>query len=302
MWWLVRRSSSFPRMQPNDDRSSGGNQRPAPRRPLDRDRRTQAIAETTSRDASHANVARARARRHARPAGSTSHSGARRSPATRRPRLRVPSRSDWRRQNRPARGNDALMDNPPLPQKAQRPVGCPQGLGQPAHATEGSTGRAGCPHSHRRYYCPHSPIQSTLTNCTKPGLRRTRDGPRVSATRLTRRRSMRSSRSCAWRETPRTAIAWNGLIVVLWRAGLRINEALSLTETDLEQRRGSILVRHGLCRIRHRPRYAEFLLVPSRCGHCCIRRAVGLGMLGIIRRLRRERDGSGARGFAIEWE
>jgi site-specific recombinase XerD len=37
----------------------------------------------------------------------------------------------------------------------------------------------------------------------------------------------------------------NGLIVVLWRAGLRINEALSLTETDLDQQRGSILVRHG---------------------------------------------------------
>lgn len=37
----------------------------------------------------------------------------------------------------------------------------------------------------------------------------------------------------------------NGLIVVLWRAGLRINEALSLTEGDLDQRRGSILVRHG---------------------------------------------------------
>ena len=37
----------------------------------------------------------------------------------------------------------------------------------------------------------------------------------------------------------------NGLIVVLWRAGLRINEALSLTETDLEERRGSVLVRHG---------------------------------------------------------
>jgi site-specific recombinase XerD len=36
-----------------------------------------------------------------------------------------------------------------------------------------------------------------------------------------------------------------GLIVVLWRAGLRINEALSLTETDLDQQRGSILVRHG---------------------------------------------------------
>jgi site-specific recombinase XerD len=37
----------------------------------------------------------------------------------------------------------------------------------------------------------------------------------------------------------------NGLIVVLWRAGLRINEALSLTESDLDQRRGSILIRHG---------------------------------------------------------
>jgi integrase len=37
----------------------------------------------------------------------------------------------------------------------------------------------------------------------------------------------------------------NGLIVVLWRSGLRINEALSLTETDLDPRRGSILVRRG---------------------------------------------------------
>jgi site-specific recombinase XerD len=35
------------------------------------------------------------------------------------------------------------------------------------------------------------------------------------------------------------------LIVVLWRAGLRIHEALSLTETGLGQRRGSILVKHG---------------------------------------------------------
>jgi site-specific recombinase XerC len=36
-----------------------------------------------------------------------------------------------------------------------------------------------------------------------------------------------------------------GMIVVLWRAGLRIQEALALTEHDLDQRRGSILVRHG---------------------------------------------------------
>jgi site-specific recombinase XerD len=36
-----------------------------------------------------------------------------------------------------------------------------------------------------------------------------------------------------------------GVIVVLWRAGLRIHEALALGETDLEERRGAILVRHG---------------------------------------------------------
>ena len=35
------------------------------------------------------------------------------------------------------------------------------------------------------------------------------------------------------------------LVVILWRAGLRINEALSLAETDLEPRRGAILVRCG---------------------------------------------------------
>jgi site-specific recombinase XerD len=35
------------------------------------------------------------------------------------------------------------------------------------------------------------------------------------------------------------------VIVVLWRAGLRIQEALALTETDLDQRRGSVLIRHG---------------------------------------------------------
>ena len=35
------------------------------------------------------------------------------------------------------------------------------------------------------------------------------------------------------------------LVVVLWRAGLRISEALALAETDLEHSRGSLLVRHG---------------------------------------------------------
>jgi site-specific recombinase XerD len=35
------------------------------------------------------------------------------------------------------------------------------------------------------------------------------------------------------------------LIVVLWRAGLRVQEALALAEHDLDQRRGSLLVRNG---------------------------------------------------------
>ena len=54
-----------------------------------------------------------------------------------------------------------------------------------------------------------------------------------------------------------------GIIVVLWRAGLRIGEALALNETDLDPARGSLVVRRGLCRIRHNPCYAECLVMPS---------------------------------------
>ena len=36
-----------------------------------------------------------------------------------------------------------------------------------------------------------------------------------------------------------------GLIAVLWRAELRIREALDLNELDLDRRRGSVLVRRG---------------------------------------------------------
>jgi site-specific recombinase XerD len=35
------------------------------------------------------------------------------------------------------------------------------------------------------------------------------------------------------------------MIVVLWRAGLRVHEALALAEHDLDPRRGSVLVRNG---------------------------------------------------------
>jgi integrase len=59
------------------------------------------------------------------------------------------------------------------------------------------------------------------------------------------------------------AVRLRGLIVVLWRAGLRISEALSLTESDLDPSRGAILVRHGQCRIRHWPCYAGACVMPS---------------------------------------
>jgi site-specific recombinase XerD len=36
-----------------------------------------------------------------------------------------------------------------------------------------------------------------------------------------------------------------GVIVVLWRAGLRISEALGLAESDLDRTRGAVLVRRG---------------------------------------------------------
>ncbi|MBV9338528.1 MAG: tyrosine-type recombinase/integrase [Solirubrobacterales bacterium] len=36
-----------------------------------------------------------------------------------------------------------------------------------------------------------------------------------------------------------------GVVVMLWRAGLRISEALSLNESDLDSDRGAVLVRRG---------------------------------------------------------
>jgi integrase len=43
----------------------------------------------------------------------------------------------------------------------------------------------------------------------------------------------------------RDGVRLRGLIVVLWRAGLRISEGLSLTESDLDPMRGAVLVRRG---------------------------------------------------------
>jgi site-specific recombinase XerC len=45
-------------------------------------------------------------------------------------------------------------------------------------------------------------------------------------------------------DTP-DGIRLRAIVVVLWRAGLRISEALALNETDLDQDRGAVLVRRG---------------------------------------------------------
>lgn len=69
------------------------------------------------------------------------------------------------------------------------------------------------------------------------------------------------------------------LIAVLWRGGLRVSEALALRETDIDERRGSLLIRHGKGDKDARPAWtssglsnsARGWLTASRCrsGRCC---------------------------------
>ena len=68
---------------------------------------------------------------------------------------------------------------------------------------------------------------------------------RACVIRPTRPPSRRSSRSCRSPGDGLHGRRLRGLVVVLWRAGLRIDEALALREADLDRRRGSLLVRHG---------------------------------------------------------
>ena len=64
-----------------------------------------------------------------------------------------------------------------------------------------------------------------------------------------------------------------GLIIVLWRAGLRIHEALALAEADLDPRRGSLLVRRGKGGRRREVGMDDWpgssLSPGSRCGWSC---------------------------------
>ena len=68
---------------------------------------------------------------------------------------------------------------------------------------------------------------------------------RAAAIPLILRAWRKSPPSCASPGTGVHGARMRALVVVLWRAGLRIHEALALAETDLEPRRGSILVRRG---------------------------------------------------------
>ena len=75
------------------------------------------------------------------------------------------------------------------------------------------------------------------------------------------------------------AVRLRGLIVVLWRAGLRISEALALNESDLDSSRGGILVRRGKGGKAPRGRHGPVGLgvaqpVAAAAGHAAGRRAV----------------------------
>jgi site-specific recombinase XerD len=52
---------------------------------------------------------------------------------------------------------------------------------------------------------------------------------------------------CVMRHTSEDAHGFRlrAMIVMLWRCGLRVQEALALSEHDLDPRRGSVLVRCG---------------------------------------------------------
>jgi integrase len=69
-----------------------------------------------------------------------------------------------------------------------------------------------------------------------------------------------------------------GLIVVLWRAGLRISEALDLAETDLDRGRGAVSVRRGKGGRRREvgmdrwawDHYSDVLVMPTRPSWLCV--------------------------------
>lgn len=86
---------------------------------------------------------------------------------------------------------------------------------------------------------PRSPATLPGYHAGRPprnkGLRYPADPPRVEEIVAVMRKAGNGVRGARIR----------GLIVVLWRAGLRISEALDLAEADLDPGRGALLVRRG---------------------------------------------------------
>jgi integrase len=82
---------------------------------------------------------------------------------------------------------------------------------------------------------------ATMPGISRVGRRATRamqyppDPPRAEEIVLVMRQAGRD----------RHGLRVRALIAVLWRGGLRISEALALNGTDIDERRGSLLIRHG---------------------------------------------------------
>ena len=98
---------------------------------------------------------------------------------------------------------------------------------------------------HGIQYCWTPPATAVRRRRCRAITAAARRATRASSIRPTRRRSKRSSPSCGPPATALTAHRLRALIVLLWRAGLRISEALALQESDLDRARGAVLVRRG---------------------------------------------------------
>jgi integrase len=102
-----------------------------------------------------------------------------------------------------------------------------QGVTMPTPTLLDGAGRRRSPATLPGYLCGRSPKNK--------GIRYPADPPRVEEIIAVMRRAGANAHGLRVR----------ALVAVLWRAGLRISEALALSESDVDPRRGAVLVRHG---------------------------------------------------------
>src|SRR5919197_740536 len=106
----------------------------------------------------------------------------------------------------------------------------------PAGTISPGTSGGGClPHYARRQVMDELTADLRTSRRTTAGRRFPADPPRVEEIIAV----MKTAGESAY------GLRLRSLIVILWRAGLRISEALALAETDLEPARGSLIVRRG---------------------------------------------------------